>query len=62
MSCRGVEKLGPGGLRMGGGGCWGIVVFGEGSGLGGGQGSESGMPRGYKTWKLPQRLFHPELR
>ena len=40
----------------------GIVVFGEGSRLGGGQGSESGMPRGYKTWKLPQRLFHPELR
>ena len=40
----------------------GVVVFGEGSVLGGGQGSESGMPRDCKTWKLPQKLFHPELR
>lgn len=58
-SCRGVEKLAPGGPRMGGGGCWARlwslekVPGWEGQG---GQGSESRTPRGYKTWKLPKGL------
>lgn len=36
----------------------GIVVFGEGPGVGG---SEIRRPRGCKTWKLLQRPFLPEL-
>lgn len=51
-SYREAKKLGPGGPRGG------LVVFGEGPGVGGG---EIRRPRGCKTWKLLQRLFLPEL-
>lgn len=45
--------MGPGRLRMGGGAAGGVVVFGEGSGVGGGVRAVRRDRRDCKTWKLP---------